>query len=315
MNFIDVLVLRHIPFRRQVSNPAEIGICCPFCQQQKETADTRYRLSVNVVSGAAYCFNCRWKSRTTTFRKILDELGWPDAEVNDRCDLGEPHPEPRSVVLPDDFTLLSEIDENDPLTQMARRYILHFRRVSEAQILSKSIGVSFDGPYRYRVIIPVVYDRDLKGFVARDITGTQFPKYLNSHGTKSMYNLLHQAQDRKDVLHLSEGVFKALRIEQALGVKSVATLGHSITENQLDQIKRYKYRIATVWSDTDRVGILGAIGIGHRLTSLGCRVKFILPAAPADDLSLDAIRKSAGSAAELDWKLTSNLKASLAFRG
>jgi DNA primase len=186
--------------------------------------------------------------------------------------------------LPQDFQLLSDLEEGG-LEAEAKRYVLA-RGVSERQVRRHKIGVSLVGRFAYRVVFPIFYKRKLRGIVARDFTGQQQPKYLFNNGVKPLYNMQPQA---KGVI-LSEGVFKALRIERAIpGYCSVALLGHNLSEHQKEFLRGCKRVV--VWPDPDKAGRRGAANVCEKLLSLGVET-FVLPRVtePADELRLQDLR-------------------------
>ena len=112
--------------------------------------------------------------------------------------------------------------------------------------------------------------------VARDWTGQREPKYLNSTGEKSLWNIAKR--EGSQTLYLAEGIFKALAIEKVRPAsRSVALLGHAITEAQLEQMHECRFRSAVVVPDPDRAGIRGATLIANRLNEAGIRCSLIYP--------------------------------------
>ena len=290
MTFLEALTFRGIQYRRNVSRRNEVNLCCPFCD------DTRYRLGLNYFKSLAHCFNCGWKSRAAT-RLILLQLQIDAMSISDSAmDMVE-EAEEKPLELPDDFTLLSTAEEDDGPLWTARKYLLQ-RGISPKVIKEHYLGGCLSGKFGYRVIIPVVFKDELKGIVGRDWTGCREPKYLNSAGERSMYNL---SPEGEGPLFLSEGCFKAVAIEQALlgfKVGSSALLGHSITELQVEQIRASGHRQMVIFSDADRVGVEGAVNVADRLSDENFEVRFVhpLPLADADDLSQEDIQMAALSA-------------------
>lgn len=299
--FVDVLVERGIPFRRSVE---EILLCCPYCVANGETADERFRLSVNVVKNKAYCFNCRYSLGKEAMNRILREFrvdapghvwsfdGRPDKEIK------------RKVKLPDDFTLLTDVETSDEREALA---YLRRRRISQHQIAKYRIGVSLCGRYALRVVFPVIFEKRLRGYVARDYTGRSQPKYLNSVGEKYLFG----CPAKCETLWLSEGVFKSLRIERALGVASAAMLGHDITDLQIEQIRATGCKHVCIWSDPDAVGIRGTVKSAWKLRNeleLDVRVLSPIGVSPADELEFKDIRRHATSVAPFNYAAEARLR-------
>lgn len=248
----DALLARRIQFRRSASDPAEISICCPFCN------DHKFRLGVNTQKDLAHCFNCSWKSRKAVedLAEAL-ELGILAGGLvaEEKAATSEP------PALPDDFVLLADPPKG-VLYRKAREYLVA-RGVLDWQMREKKIGVSFCGKFSYRIIFPVYYKRKLQGLVTRDYTGQQEPKYLNSFGTKLVYNV---PEKKKNKAVLCEGVFDCLALEQTVPLANydvLALLGHGLTDAQEEQLEDYRDLI--LWPDADVPGVKGFLEIGQRL--------------------------------------------------
>jgi len=284
----------------------EIRICCPFCADRGESVDTRFRLGVNTNTRVAHCFNCRWKSSANnTLQIILAKLNHPDAVFEAEEQVEE---EEEVVTLPDGFEYLKPNKLKPWYHKKAITY-LKDREIPDWQISAKKVGVTIVGRYAYRIIFPVVDKKELIGLVGRAFVKDTEPKYLNSVGTKHLWNC---PQDKEiDCMVLSEGIFKALKIERLTMQSSVSMLGHSLSEVQLDQLKQYKYldRI-TVWPDPDKVGIKGTIDVCSKLKDKGYKVYtlFPVPKKQADELSDLRVKTYLKNAEKFTWALEQKLR-------
>ncbi len=285
MTFQNVLLKRGIRFHHSPSDPYEVAICCPFCVERGESADTRFRLGVNVQTGKAHCFNCRWKSNKS-INYILRRLGLQQDTVDSYDQVVDERP-PEIIRLPKDFTPLS--GKLDSMDQEAYDYVIR-RGVTPKQILRKNIGVSYLGRYAYRIIFPVMEGSKLRMIVARDFTGTEKNrKYLNSVGEKYLYNYRKSAES----VILCEGIFKSLRLERAITgeEKAVALLGHDITEIQLAQLLKAGCKSALIWPDPDRAGSRGAISIASKLIDANIETSVMMGVVkPADEEPISSLR-------------------------
>ena len=304
MTFVEMLTFRGIRWRRNVSKPGEIALCCPFC------GDTRYRLGLNPARNVAHCYNCEWASRHAVaafLRKLSLSFTISDAGR----DTEEKEPE-RTVELPNDFTPLNTVHKDDDILWDAKRYLLR-RGITRQQIHRHHLGVTLTGRFAWRVVMPVVYRNELRGLVARDFTGRREPKYLNSTGRKSIWNC-RRAQG--DVLHLAEGIFKAMAIERVLGVQAGALLGHSVTEDQVEQILEQGYKRVVLWSDPDRPGIEGTISVAERLQEYGVGVALVhpIPHDQADEMTEELLGSYGCSIKQLSQSLMWKLKLEVANR-
>ena len=285
MTFRDILQRNRIPYRQSPSHTDEITLHCPFCSSQ--SSDRRFLLGVNTRSGAGHCWNasCGWKSRHAVMLLLRH------FRISDRAEAGVDEipdtPSLEPVTLPEDFMPLRRAE--DDLDRMALNY-LRRRGILPAQIASKNIGVSYTGRYAYRIVFPVICNKALKAIVARDFTGAQKPKYLGSLGEKFLFNF----DSRARTCVLSEGAFKALRIEQVVGpdVSSAALLGHDLTPQQLEQIQNSACQKVILYPDPDSVGRKGVVTIGdHLMEEWKKQVFLVWPVLlPADEAPLADIQ-------------------------
>lgn len=274
----------------------ELNVCCPFCSEHGETADTRYRLGINLQSNLGHCFNCGWSSRYAlqayTKRIRVDGVSVP-AGVG-------PSVAPQ-IQLPADYHCLTTI--RDELDQLAVVY-LEKRMVSARQIRVFQIGVSFSGRYAWRIVFPLRWRKELRGFLARDFSGRQQAKYLNETGmVRSVFGLPDQAEE----VVLFEGAFKALRAGRVLPVPCCAVLGNRITDGQVDQLQESGVRGVYYWPDPDGPGSRGARQSMMTLQKRGIRVQLVWPSVYADEVGLPEIKKvwlnKQGFGIEQNWKM------------
>lgn len=259
MDFLEALQDRGIEFRKK-STDGEIDICCPFCVDNGETEDTRFRLGVNWKKDFAHCFNCKWKSREA-LKDIIEKLSLP--EYIDRKKV----PVKEEVVvpyLPKDFELLYPCPD-DKECRKAYLYLRKTRGLTQEQISRHRVGMSSSGLYAYRVIFPIYYGKWLRGFVGRDYTGKQERPYMNMKGMKTIFNCPKKKKNKTAIL--VEGIFDALAIEREMeneGVDAIALLGLGLTERT--QKLLHKYKTIYLWPDSDKPGVEGAIKLAYILS-------------------------------------------------
>jgi hypothetical protein len=307
-SLLDALLAHGIEFRRNLSDPNEISLCCPYCYEKK------FRLGLNVQKNVAHCFKCEWRSRKAVeeLSEALD-LGVFSAGNFDAQNRGEEGGSGTAAPsLPDDFTLLV----NPPpgvLYKQAHNYLLG-RGVKEWQIQQKKIGVSFCGDYAYRVVFPVYYGRELQGLVTRDFTGKQEPKYKNSPGMKAVYN---SPQTKKNKAVLCEGIFDCLALERVvptINYDVLALLGHGLTERQEERLA--DYRDIILWPDADIPGVKGFLDLAAQL-ALRHRVYIVPPCESAKDageMKSSDLAYAWATRTKLTSSLELRLRAEAAFR-
>lgn len=320
----NLLQQRGIKFLTSPTNPQEIKICCPFCPIRGETVDTRFRLGINVVTGEGHCFNCGWAARKGADRKVFGSLAtagqqavWSSSEENEPT-TDKPTLPPEFIPFVKNPFWKRRVLPKDDAEAAALAYLLG-RGVTKQQIWDNYIGYALTGKHGYRVIFPVYAYKHLAGFVARDFSGQQKMRYLNSTGEKALYNLpgSHKSYRSEETVVLSEGIFKSLSIKRALQPVlgecwySLALLGHSITPLQLELLQQLKPQRVVVWPDPNRVGILGALDVCDALVARGIpsiQVLSKVPRVEADNLDAASIRRAWTYAAPYGWAVQMRLK-------
>ena len=294
MTFLDALTRARVRYRRAGGD--EICLCCPFCQANRGEPDNEFRFNVNIKTGAGHCWHsgCGFKSRNSVFA-ILRELHVEGAFQLDGEQPAQAVPQ-EPVTLPRDFQPLTRVV--DDLDRTALNYILK-RGVTREQIAEHRIGVSYGGRYGYRVVFPVMEGKMLRGIVARDFTGTQTPKYLNSPGDKWFWGFDSEAE----TVVLAEGIIKALKIRTATGISAAALLGHALTVPQRQQLDRSQCKHVVLWPDPDRVGRQGVCKIADDLVgSWPGAVSVVWPVAkPADDMTMAEIQDAWKNVTPYTW--------------
>lgn len=321
MNLLEALESRGIEYRPHTSRENEVFLCCPFCTDRGETPDQRFRFGVNYVTGKAHCFNCGKKFGDVEYLKkaLQEKLDTGEWELSQEAIKRKALKPPPAIKLPDDFIALSEVKKRSHWDKVAVSY-LHRRGITEQQIEGKNIGYSMVGDFRYRIVIPVYYQGKLEGLVARAFVENLEPKYRNSLGNKTLFNV-PELEHRSHTVVLSEGAFDALAIERAVGcgIDSAAVLGHTMTERQLDIARGYRRII--LWTDPDIAGVEGIIRMGQQLLNAGKEwvevVKPKLNGSPEYDPSeLDSreIRKALQSVKRYTQELGQSLRLKVAFQ-
>lgn len=273
MNLIEALEAAAVEYH-EGADEDEIYICCPFCTEEGETPDERFRLGVNVRTGKMHCFNCEKSSGNAdyTFREIQRALD--TGAIETQQERRQTKKKNVKIELPEDFEIIKPASEStDYWNNVAYRY-LRRRGITRRQITEKQIGYSMVGDMHHRVVFPVFVKGRLKGLVGRDFTEKQDLKYKNSVGEKAVYNV---AANPQKSLCLVEGVFDTLCVERGakeLGIDTSGLLGHSIKDGQLWVLEPYDRII--LWLDPDAAGIKGVISIAKKIQQ-DKRVDVVLP--------------------------------------
>lgn len=300
---------RGVSVRRNSSREAEFLICCPFCVDANLGPDESFHLGFNILSGKGHCFRCGWKSGAALLhilRRLRIGGSYDPAQVfytPEEKEKSEP------VRLPVGFEALAELGADDVVFSQAVKYAVR-RGITRRQLMEKEIGATItDDRYRYRLIFPVKdAANDLVGFVGRDWTGHHPAKYMNSMGTtKSVYNARPDKYPCQ-IIVLSEGVTKSLAIERALDYEfcSAASLGNSLTDNQIQQLKDFDEVV--LFPDPDKAGMHGYLEMAANLAGIKkTTMAWPWPKKQADDLTgkevLEHLKARKKYTMTMDWKL------------
>lgn len=273
----DALRMRGIQFKDHASDRNEIRLCCP----RPACGDTTFRFGVNVATGQAHCFNCDYRSRNS-IKALMKWLALQPVSIEQEEAQKKKLEE---IDLPEGSVALGKKPKMSIWTRKAFTY-LQARGMSQQDMIDKRVILTEIGKYSHRVVFPVIVKKRVVGLVARSIIKSQKPKYLNTRGMKSIWNI--PGKPMESVI-LCEGVFKALALEKMFDRFSVgALLGHSITQIQIEQLKGAK--LVLIWPDPDPVGIRGAVKIAYKL-----RGKFkvalprIIPYRQADEMGAEEL--------------------------
>lgn len=173
-------------------------------------------------------------------------------------------------------------------------------KVSYTQEFAKRLGVPLDllfsiglfkmrnnGIYdifRGRIVVPILdVNNKVIGFGGRGLESDVLPKYLNSpeSGVFSKRSVLYgldkarkHIADRDEAL-IVEGYFDLISLHQA-GVRNVvATLGTSITEEQVSKLRNYTERI-TLMLDGDEAGVKSTLRLIGLFGEMGVTGKMVV---------------------------------------
>jgi hypothetical protein len=245
---------------------------CPFCQHRRGKSDNDYKMYVNYVKGAFYCFKCHAKGR----------FGKPHVDPDNVYKYLKIYEDSNTDLCKDDDSeednvfFLSHIDIAD--NTEAFKY-LKSRHVTRELIDYYNIRLGTNELFG-RVVVPnILLGKEgiwTDMFSARSYIG-QKPKYLNPEGckkTNSVFNL-HRT-NKNGRVYIVEGVMTAINA----GKEGICTYGSSPSEQQLTSILDMNYEEMYCIYDNDPSGVHGnqelAEGLSKR-NSCGTIFTVIMP--------------------------------------
>lgn len=221
----------HIPYVTDVSR-GWINTACPFC------GDEKFHLGFNPVGEYAHCWKCGGHSLKNGLKAVLNVDTYTVNELlhkyssrvlvfnkmNNKAALQQ------SITLP-----------GGPLQEMHKKYLRHRNFDPDyLEMKYKLRGTDYTGEWKFRIIIPIIYNNVVVSFQGRAIKSSML-RYKTLSVEQSLmnpksvlYNLDNCTQDRVVVV---EGPFDVMR----LGDNVCGTLGTSMTREQILLLKdRFK---------------------------------------------------------------------------
>lgn len=209
-----------------------INIQCPFCD------DSTNHLGFNETGCYFNCWKCGYHPVKNTIKKLLNIkyhevdsiISMYDFRIKVIHNLNNKKSVLQKVKLPG----------SDDLKSLDSKYLLK-RNFDPGFILKKYRirGSNIVGKYKYRIIIPILYNSAVVSFQGRAIAN-QDPKYKNSSAEESVIvckDILYNLDNcRKDSICLVEGVLDVWN----MGDNFAASFGTAIKEQQIKYLMKYK---------------------------------------------------------------------------
>lgn len=273
MNLYDEM-LTLLPRKKQTPN-GWVSFNAVCCHHNGENKDSKRRggLKKTDDNGVTYhCFNCGFKASWRPgrnlgkrMRNLLQWMGATDDQINKiafECLKIEANKPSKNVITAPDFVPRQMPTNAKKITE---QLILEDNRVIPVVEYIYSRGLTLDdyefywsdeGSFADRMIIPIMHERKIVGYIARKITDSK-PKYLTEHPAHVVFNLDSQSWDRKFVL-VFEGSIDAI----LLG--GVAALTNEISPEQAFQINALNKQVIVVpdYDEPGKVLVRHAIELG-----------------------------------------------------
>jgi DNA primase len=237
MSFDVLRFLRenHIPFSEKGNNVQEgwVGVRCPFC------GDSSNHGGFNLLRGYYNCWRCGWHS-VTDYIQVM--LGVSFSEAKEIFEDYTVSNSVRQTLNRTNVVNATTVDlPGGELTEYHRQYLI--RRGFDPDFLVQKYHIQGTGPvgfYRLRIIIPIIYRGRVVSFTSRSITDRQYPRYLTCKIEQSVMNPKHVLYNIDNCVSewvgVVEGVFDCWR----MGDNYCATLGTTMTEQQLRLLLSYQ---------------------------------------------------------------------------
>lgn len=254
------LLLDNLPIRTNTTPSGWKTFDCPMC------SDTRKRAGI-ILGGSKisfHCFNCAYTTGWSPsphlgrkYRDLADRLGANSKTIHDvqitlmqNSELLEDNDVTEyvynfkafeTIELPEGTQMIESLPDGNALKEYARdRGILGLYPLLHIN----------DVPNRKRVVVPFTYNSELIGWTARHINppNKETPKYLHNMPSGYVFNIDAFANNDREIIIVTEGVFDAIMID------GVAVQGNHVTPEQAHLIDKLDKRVI-VCPDKDEAGV------------------------------------------------------------
>lgn len=241
-----------------------INIRCPFC-----TGNVGYHLGYNIKVNYFRCYRCGWHPIEKVLRSITNVAGkdnqkkvlkkyWIDSPADER----------------DDTVYADEVVWPLGLGKMDRAHHLYLMdRGFPSRQIEREWGLMgtnhLDPDYKFRVIAPINFKRNVISFQGRDITNVQSEKYKACAKEKEVMHHKHTLygldEARWDACLVVEGITGVWRF----GAGTVGTFGAQYKRSQLRLLSTRYSRVFLLFDD-DEAGRIAQDSMDCELSVLGC---------------------------------------------
>jgi hypothetical protein len=248
-----------------------LAMDCVFCGHH----NGKHHLGIPNEGNRSFCWSCGSHSLYETLKAITPSVnyytlletyaGWIDD---------------RALLKKKKVTHVESVPfEFDPLGKVARKYLK--KRGFDPDILQdkyKFRDGGCIGDYKYRVIIPIIYNGAVVSYQGRSYNPAVEPKYRFLPEEKCAMNPKHiffnLDNARGDHVICVEGVFDAIKLAGEDCKDVIASLGISTTEEQV-QLLAKRFKKVSICNDPEPVAIERARKMAVKLSALGVEAEVI----------------------------------------
>lgn len=272
MNFEKLLKDYNVPNFSDKSGEW-INIDCPYCDEERG----HYNLGLNCSGNYYHC----WKSiHSYPLTKVLsDVLSISQSEVKE---ILKDYEDGAIIVKKEKFSKVKYLElPTDTFTPVERKYLKS--RDFDPKYLYKKyniVGGGIDGPWKFRIIIPVYYQGKLMSWTGRSILSKKklkelaIPRYKNLSIEKSVKNIkelfFNIDNCKSDTVVLTEGAFDVLRFDG----NAICSMGTELTEGQINLLSN-RFRKIFILFDNEPEAQKKARKFGLQLSAIGLDVEIV----------------------------------------
>lgn len=252
-----------------------VGVQCPFCMDHSNHG------GFNLAKGYFNCWRCGGHSVVDYIQEVLrvpehqaisifDEYSSRDIVLRS-LNNQKKVPKAKHIELP-----------GGELTKFHRKYLIS--RGFDPDFIVEKYKITGTGPignFKLRVIIPIIYHKEIVSYTGRDITGRQPIRYKTLSVEESVINPKHVLYNldncQSDWVGVVEGPFDCWR----MGDNFCAGLGTSFTDQQLRLLSFY--RKVVFLFDSEPEAQKRAYKYAVQLSSLGVKKVFVVDSEVSKD--------------------------------
>ncbi len=275
INIISIYQKYNIKYWDSGKNVSEnyINIRCPCCD------DKSNHLGFNLEKGYYYC----WKCQSHPIKEIFLKLKIPLSELNNHSSIQTKIIEKLNNKIP--FTL-----PGTELNETAKNYLLN--RGFDYNYLIEKYKLKccnhLDTKYKFRIVIPIIYNNQIVSYTTRDYTDKQSLRYISCPKEIEIIEhkkiLFNYDNCKNNYIIVVEGIFDCWRF----GDNCCATFGIAYTKEQVNLLT--KYDTIYICFDNEIDAQNQAIKLGELLSGIGKKVFIVtIPEKYKDVAEMDSI--------------------------
>lgn len=271
MNFIKLFQDYDIPILPD-KNGIWANVDCPYCDEEKG----HYNLGFNCSGNYYHC----WKSvHSYPIKKVLsDVLSVPMSSIPEILNQYEGG----TKIVERRMSKAKYLELPTDTFSKAERKYLKSRDFDPKYLYKKYniVGGGIDGPWKFRIIIPVYYQGKLMSWTGRSILSKKklkelgIPRYKNLSIEKSVKNIkelfFNIDNCKSDTVVLTEGAFDVLRFDG----NAICSMGTELTEGQINLLSN-RFRKIFILFDNEPEAQEKARKFGLQLSAIGIEVEII----------------------------------------
>jgi len=273
MNFEKLFNDYHIEYNNRI-NKGWTNVHCPYCTEVSGT----FHGGFNDAGNYYHCWKCGGHDFENTL-SLVTRI--PKSQIKDLIEQYQG----RSRILKRLNKRESKVDKielpTDTFTKAERKYLKS--RNFNPKLLHEKYGIvggGISGPWKYRIIIPLILNRKIVSWTGRSILPKEkleelnIPRYKNLSIEQSVIDpksILYNLDNCKnDVAVLTEGAFDVIR----LGNDFFCSFGTELTQSQISMIKE-RFRKVFIMFDNEKEAQEKARKFGLQIASMGVEVEIV----------------------------------------